>query len=164
MPDEGLVVADTSPLLNLALIDRLDLLETQFSGVTVPEQVWTELSEGDEGLARLRELRESGFLTLVPVDRSDFFIEIVTELDLGETAAICYAVEEEADLLLIDERDGRRVARRHDVSVTGVLGILLREAKHGALDIEAELDALQEAGFWIDDDLRADVIAAAEED
>jgi predicted nucleic acid-binding protein len=37
MPDEGLVVADTSPLLNLALIDHLDLLETQFSGVTVPE-------------------------------------------------------------------------------------------------------------------------------
>jgi predicted nucleic acid-binding protein len=82
----------------------------------------------------------------------------------GETAAICYAVEEAADLLLIDERDGRRVARRHDVPVTGVLGILLREAKHGDLEIEAELDALQEAGFWIDDDLRADVITAAEED
>jgi predicted nucleic acid-binding protein len=48
--------------------------------------------------------------------------------------------------------------------VTGILGILLHEAKHGSLDIEAELDALQEAGFWIDDDLRADVIAAAEED
>jgi predicted nucleic acid-binding protein len=94
MPDDRLVVADTSPLLNLALIDRLDLLETQFSGVTVPEQVWTELSEGDEGLAGLRELRESGFLTLVSVDRSGFFIEIVTEPDLGETAAIRYAVEE----------------------------------------------------------------------
>jgi predicted nucleic acid-binding protein len=36
MPDGELVVSDTSPLLNLALIDRLDLLESQFSSVTVP--------------------------------------------------------------------------------------------------------------------------------
>jgi predicted nucleic acid-binding protein len=98
---------------------------------------------------------------VVPVERSDLFVEIVHELDLGETAAICYAVESDADLLLIDERDGRRVARRHGLSVTGVVGILLREAKQGDLDIEAELDALQAAGFWISDDLREDVIAAA---
>ena len=34
MPDSELIVSDTSPLLNLALIDRLDLLETQFSAIT----------------------------------------------------------------------------------------------------------------------------------
>jgi predicted nucleic acid-binding protein len=160
MPSDG-VVADTSPLLNLALIDRVDLLEQQFSGITAPEQVWTELSEGEDGLDALRALRESGFLTVVPVERSDLFVEIVHELDLGETAAICYAVESDADLLLIDEREGRRVARRHGLSVTGVVGVLLREAKQGALDIEAELDALREAGFWLSDDLRDDIIAAA---
>lgn len=163
MPGDELVVADTSPLLNLALIDRLDLLEVQFSGVTTPEQVWAELSDGEDGLDALRELRERGFLTVVPVGRSDLFIEIVHELDVGETAAICYAVTEDADLLLIDERDGRRVARRHGLSVTGVIGILLRGAKHGDLDIVVELDALRDAGFWISDELRADVIAAAKD-
>jgi predicted nucleic acid-binding protein len=34
MPSSDLVVSDTSPLLNLALIERLDLLESQFSNVT----------------------------------------------------------------------------------------------------------------------------------
>ncbi|WP_254821903.1 DUF3368 domain-containing protein [Haloglomus halophilum] len=164
MRSDELIVADTSPLLNLALIGRLDLLESQFSGITAPEQVWTELTEGEEGLEALQELREQGFLTIIPVDRSDLFVEIVHELDIGETAAICYAVTEGAGLLLIDERDGRRVARRHGLSVTGVIGILLREAKHGNLDIEAELDALREAGFWISDELRADVIAAADDE
>ena len=46
MPNSGLVVSDTSPLLNLALIDRLDLLETQCSDVTAPRQVWNELTDG----------------------------------------------------------------------------------------------------------------------
>jgi len=163
MPNSGLVVSDTSPLLNLALIDRLDLLETQFSGVTVPRQVWSELTEGNDGLEALRGLRDDGVLRIVEVERSDLFVEIFHELDLGETAAICYAVEHDADLVLLDERDGRRVARRHDLDMTGVIGILLRGSKTGEVDLESELDALREAGFWISDDLYARVLSEADE-
>ena len=49
MPNRDLVVSDTSPLLNLSLIGRLDLLESQFSGLTIPEQVWSELTDGESG-------------------------------------------------------------------------------------------------------------------
>jgi hypothetical protein len=41
---EGKVVSNASPLLNLALVDRLDLLESQFASVTIPDQVWAELA------------------------------------------------------------------------------------------------------------------------
>ena len=118
MPDSEVVVSDTSPLLNLALIDRLDLLEAQFSRIKVPTQVWEELTTGEDGIELLRELRQDGFLSTVDVERSDLFIEIFHELDLGETAAICYVIEHDADLILLDETDGRRVARRHDMEVT----------------------------------------------
>jgi len=163
MPDSGLVVSDTSPLLNLALIDRLDLLRTQFADVTVPRRVWDELAEGEEGLEPLRELRDDSFLSIVEVERSNLFVEIFHELDLGETAAICYAVEHDADLVLLDERDGRRVARRHDLEVTGVIGILLRGAKTDEVDLEHELDALREVGFWISDDLYSRALSEVDE-
>jgi predicted nucleic acid-binding protein len=163
MPNRGVVVSDTSPLLNLALLDRLDLLRTQFSEVTVPRSVWDELTEGKEGLEALRELRDDDFLDIVDVERSDLFVEVFHELDLGETAAICYAVEHGADLVLLDERDGRRVARRHDLDVTGVIGVLLRGAKNGNVDLEEELDALREAGFWISDDLYEQVLSETAE-
>ena len=163
MPSSALVVSDTSPLLNLALIDRLDLLRAQFPEIVVPRQVWDELTEGEEGLEALRELRDDTLLDIVEVERSDLFVEIVHELDLGETAAICDAVEHAADLVLLDERDGRRVARRHDLDVTGVIGVLLRAATTGELDLENELDALREAGFWISDDLYSRVLSKADE-
>lgn len=163
MPDSDLVVSDTSPLLNLALIDRLDLLDSQFSGIKIPNQVWDEFTEGEDGLDVLRELRENGFLTTVEVEQSDLFVEIFHELDLGETAAICYALEQDADLVLLDERDGRRVARRHGLTVTGVIGILLKGAKTGGVELERELDALREAGFWISDDLYSDILSEVEE-
>jgi predicted nucleic acid-binding protein len=103
MPDRELVVSDTSPLLNLALIDRLDLLESQFLSITVPEQVWNELTEGEDGLDSLRNLRETELLSVVEVEQSDLFTEI-----------------------------------------------------------EHELDALREAGFWISDDLYSRILAKVE--
>ena len=163
MPSRDLVVSDTSPLLNLALIERLDLLESQFSDVTIPTQVWRELTNGQNGLDQLRELRETEFLSVVDVARSDLFIEILHELDLGETAAICYALEQDADLLLLDEKEGRRVARRHELSITGVIGVLLRGAKAGNVNLEEELDALREAGFWISEDLYSQILSEATE-
>ena len=161
MPSDECVVSDTSPLLNLALIERLDLLESQFSNITVPTQVWEELTEGNAGVDALSALRANGFLTVVSVERSDLFIEIFHELDRGETAAICHAITHDADLVLLDEKDGRQVARRHNLTVTGVIGILLRGAKVGAVNLKQELDALRTAGFWISDDLYSRILTEA---
>jgi predicted nucleic acid-binding protein len=91
------------------------------------------------------------------------FVELFHDLDLGETAAICYAVEQNADLVLLDERDGRRVARRHDLNVTGVIGILLRGAKTGVVTLDHELKVLREAGFWISDDLYEQILSEADQ-
>ncbi|MCY4732441.1 DUF3368 domain-containing protein [Natronomonas gomsonensis] len=158
MPSSDLVVSDTSPLLNLALIDQLDLLKAQFSGISIPDQVWGELTEGDAGLNAIRELREEGFLNVVEVERSDLFIEIRRQLDRGETAAICYAIGQDAELILLDEKEGRRVARDHDLTVTGVIGVFLKGANAGNVDLERELAALREAGFWISDALYSQVL------
>lgn len=162
MPDGELVVADTSPLLNVALIGRLDLLREQFDGVTAPEQVWDELAAGDDGLDDLRALRDEGFLELVPVEESSLFVELRRELDRGEAAALAYAIDADADLVLLDERDARRVARRHDRSVTGVIGVLLRAAERDRIDLRDELDRLRAEGFWISDELYHDVLDAAD--
>lgn len=162
MPDGKLVVADTSPLLNLALIGQLDLLREQFDGVTAPEQVWDELAVGEEGLDELHKLREVGLLKLVPVEESHLFVELRRVLDLGEAAALTYAIEADADLVLLDERDARQVARRHALSITGVIGILLRAARNDRIDLRSELDHLRNEGFWIGDDLYHDVLEDAD--
>ena len=158
MPDDRLVVSDTSPLLNLSLIHRLDLLEAQFGSITVPEAVWEELTAGEDGLDALRSLRTRGVVSTVAVERSPLYVELRRKLDPGETAALTYAIESGADLLLLDERDARQIARRHDLQITGVIGVLLRAARNGQIDLELELDRLRDCGFWISEDLYRDVL------
>lgn len=162
MPEADPVVSNTSPLLNLALIDRLEVLRDQFSTITVPEQAWGELTAGEKGLDALQSLRADGVLEIVTVPETPLFAEFDRELDRGEAAALAYAVEMDADLILLDEREGRQAARRHGVPVTGVIGVLLRATRQGELSLREELDALRDAGFWISDSLYEDVLERVE--
>ena len=158
MPASDLVVADTSPLLNLALIDRLSLLTEQFGRLTTTQIVWEEIAAGEDGLTELRELRDQEFLDVVQFQKNELYVELRRDLDEGEASVIAYAIQNDADLVLLDEREGRKAARRHDLEVTGVLGVLLRAAASGDIDIEYELERLRGEGFWIHDDLYDEVV------
>jgi uncharacterized protein len=70
--------------------------------------------------------------------------------DPGETAAILLAETVHADVLLIDERIGRRVAEARGIAVRGTLGVLVQARQMGALPaLRPVLDALVAEGFRI---------------
>ena len=83
-------------------------------------------------------------------------------LDQGESEAITLAIDLKADRILLDERDGRKIAKSLGLKVTGVLGILLRANQEGELaSLPDAIDALIEtAGFRISPELLAKVLAA----
>jgi predicted nucleic acid-binding protein len=116
-----IVVADTSPLNYLIQLGFDSLLPQLYGHIVVPSAV-------------MQELRHSGapsevraWLTHVPgwvhVNRN----APVPDMDLaylgpGEREAIQLAEEQQAELLLIDERKGRLEAKRRGLSTTGTLG------------------------------------------
>ena len=128
-----LVVSDTSPVLNLAIIGRLDLLHQQFGTVWLPQAVIDELrSEQDlPGSMAVREAIPAGWLGSEPVEDPVRVALLERDLDRGEAEAIALALQKHADWLLLDEREGRRVAKSLGLQVTGVLGILLRARLKG---------------------------------
>ena len=75
---------------------------------------------------------------------------LLSELDIGEAEAIALAVEVKADLLLLDERLGHKIASRLGLSVIGLLGVLLNAKRRGFLaGVRPVLDAvIAVAGFW----------------
>ena len=71
----------------------------------------------------------------------------VSGLDEGETAAIALAEFLHADLLLIDERDGFRVALRKGLRATGTLGLLDMAAARGLIDFAQAIANLEQTTF-----------------
>lgn len=68
--------------------------------------------------------------------------EALPELDRGERDAILLAQETHADILLIDEKQGRAEARRRGITTTGKLGVLLAAGARGLLDAKASFERL----------------------
>lgn len=130
------VVSDTSPLSCLASIQRLDLIQRQFGAVHIPPTVKAEVLRHPNPLAKesLKNALASGWI----IEDKDVNLEPVssllrTTLDQGESEAISLAVNTHAELTLIDEREGREIARKLGLRLTGTLGILIRAKLDGSL-------------------------------
>ena len=152
-----IVVSDTSPITSLAKIRRLDLLRTLYHLITIPSAVNSELRRGQILIPDWIQVRSATDRALVA--------QLEIDLDFGEAEALAVALELRADLVLIDEKRGREVAHRLGLRFVGLLGVVLDAKRQGHVRaVRPLLDELAtQAGFWIRDDLRREILEAAGE-
>ncbi len=142
----GIIVADAGPLIALARVQRLGLLQTLYHSVLIPPAVHDELGirSGRPAALRLKRALDQGWLQVRPLsaDAAKSLPELMRILDAGEAEAILLAEHVGCQFLLIDDRRGRRVAKRRGIPVVGVAGMLLAAKQRGLID--ATLPILQE--------------------
>lgn len=153
-----IVVADTSPLRYLVLIEHVDVLPALYGRVIVPAAVIAELAhEHTPEIVRTWLSAPPEWLDVQPSKKLP-----TTEpstLGAGEQAAISLAQELSADALLIDDRDGRREAERRRLPVLGTLRVLADAAERGLLDLGGAFDRLARTNFRADEQLMHRLLA-----
>jgi predicted nucleic acid-binding protein len=122
MPARPIIVNNT-PLVALWVLNRLDLLRDLYEVVWIPEAVEREFVAIEVNARRL-SLLQSPWIQVVRVSNPRLVLSYIG-LDQGETKVLALAVEHNAQLVVIDERKGRRYAQRLGLALTGTLGILL---------------------------------------
>lgn len=145
------VISNSSPLIFLSAVGLLDLLKKEFEEILIPEAVYKEVTSNN--LKGSNEVKNAGWIRVQKLanKRSLSFYPI---LDEGEERAIILAIEQKADLLLIDDLAGRRAAQIHGINIMGTLGFLKVMHKKGKIkNLKSVLDALQKQGFWMGGEL-----------
>ncbi|NEQ68796.1 MAG: DUF3368 domain-containing protein [Symploca sp. SIO2D2] len=147
-----IVVSDTSPICYLLLIDQINLLPRLYNQVIIPQAVCEELgAEESPEIVQNWIAKPPKWLEVQSVEIApDAAIE---RLDVGEGEAILLAEQLGADLILLDEKTGRRVAMERGLKVIGLLGILDDAATQGLIDLPVLVERLQQTTFWASSNL-----------
>jgi uncharacterized protein len=164
MPERPrLAVIDSTPIIALALVGKLDLLQRHYDQVVIPPAVQSEVLAGGHGAAGRAELRQATWIRVLPL-QDPRRAEMLSDLDRGEAEVIALAQELDADLVIIDERLAKRHAKRLKLTLTGTLGVLLRAKSAGLVPSVAPLiEQLLRGGIRLSDSVVAEALRLAGE-
>lgn len=141
-------VTNTSPLIFLAKLNRLELLQKAADEVFVPSAVIEEIRQHSDEASEKIEEALSSWLRVRQVKDRQIIDVLLADLDYGEAEAIALAREISADRIIMDDLDARRLAWRLNLNVIGTLGLLLGARLRGELSsLKQEIDRLQREGF-----------------
>jgi uncharacterized protein len=143
-----LIVADSSPLIALAIIDGLSLLDALYQTVRAPQAVFDEVTQqGKIQSERLEEYLKPGMLL---VQNTLAVAAFRAELGPGESEALVCAMENKADFILLDDYKARETARLNGLPVVGSIGVLILAKRHDLIPaIKPCIETLRMNGIWI---------------
>ena len=146
-----IVVSDTTPLIGLASIGRLDLLRELFEEVYIPQAVFDEaVTHGRQESKAKKEVSSAKWIHIVKVKDRLAVNVLLDEMDLGEVETIVLAGEMNADWVLMDEKKGRRKLSQLNIPKVGTFGILLKAKQLGLIpSLKPEIEELQRSSFSI---------------
>jgi uncharacterized protein len=146
------VVSDTGPLVALAKADKLPLLRALYGEILIPSAVRRELLAKSGPEAQRIDEALAGLLRVVPKSLPPEEVERLTrELGAGEQQAISLALSS-GGLLLIDDQAGRKAARQLGITISGVVGVLLKAKQEGHLPLVCPVvEIIRQNGYWLSD-------------
>ena len=146
------VVSDTSPLIVLSNIGEIEILKKLFRKIIIPKAVYEEFGKYYDWI----EIMEV---------KNKVAVKILNKsLHKGESEAIILSIELNADLLIVDDKDARKVASDLGLNIIGTVGILLLAKKKGYYkEIKPIIDKLLEKGFRLSKDVVEYVLKEADE-
>jgi predicted nucleic acid-binding protein len=150
---------DTSVLIALGKLGYLGLVKKLFDQLVIAESVFEEV-KGSEVFEQVNELIRDGFARVVRSTRRELLSMLVLHLGKGEAETIALALEMEADVVMLDDLEARRLARRFKMKIVGTLGVIKAfiDAELLKENPETLCERLIEQGFWVDRELCVKVL------
>lgn len=159
------VICNATPLINFAGINRLDLLQSIFQKVIIPQAVYQETTQSNFPSSSLiiNAIKQENWLQVKQVDLIPKDISYL--LDAGEREVITLALSLNENKVLLDEQEARKVAQTFKLKIIGTLGILILAKKNNLIsEVKPLLDnMIKNSQYWVNKSLYKQVLKSVNE-
>lgn len=158
-----MIISNSSPLILLAKINKLSLLERLYKKVNIPYEVYNEVvikgKKENFSDASLIEncINQFIFVTNLTPEHRKETEKLKSIIGSGESEAIILCLQEKAKLLLIDNLEPRKIAQIKGIKCRSTPGILLEALKNKIIIFEEYKLSIKELSkhAWLSGDIVA---------
>ena len=158
-----MIISNSSPLILLAKINKLSILEKLYKKISIPYEVYNEVitkgkkeNYSDAALIE-RHINEVIFVTSLKKDYVKEAEKLKEAIGSGESEAIALCLQEKAKLLLIDNLEPRKIAQSKRIKCRSTPGMLLESLKRKVITFSDYESAIKELSkyAWLSGDIVA---------
>ncbi|MFM8333047.1 MAG: DUF3368 domain-containing protein [Candidatus Methylumidiphilus sp.] len=141
-----IVVSNTTPIISLASVGHLDILEKLFGKVVIAKAVYDEIkAKPGHGYGQV----DCAFIEVRAIQGHMYKDFLLGQLDAGEAETIILAKEISADFVVIDENLGYRFANSAGLTAIRTLSLLLKAKEKGHISqVKPLLEEMVAKGRW----------------
>lgn len=155
------VIVNSTPVIGLANIGKLDVLRQMYGTITIPQAVFDEIKSPS---VQRQVNANRDWIRVEQINDASQKQMYRAKLHAGEVEVMILAQEKKADLVILDDNAAKKTAKFLGLRVIGTLGILVLAKKRGYIkEVSPVLDALKRDGFFVSDDLCDLVLRQADE-
>ena len=155
------VIVNSTPVIGLANIGKLDILRQMYGAITIPQAVFDEIKSPS---VQRQVNANRDWIRVEQINDTSQKQMYRAKLHAGEVEVMILAQEKKADLVILDDNAAKKTAKFLGLRVIGTLGILVLAKKRGYIKVVLPvLDALKRDGFFVSDDLCDLVLRQADE-
>lgn len=148
------VIVNTTPLIALSHVGRLDILKKLYGEVTIPEAVYNELSVKAESVCKKAVDSSLDWIRVDKIKNQMAKTMYKTQLHDGEVEVMILAKEVAADVVIIDDANAKKHAKYLGLPVTGTLGVLIKAKQKGYInELRPILQRMVESGIYLSQSL-----------
>ncbi len=143
-----IVIVDSSCLIGLSKIGKLEILHQIFGKIIIPDAVYHEVVVRGKGKAGAEEVKRADWIENKKVKNELAVRAFRTYLGFGESEVIVLANEYKADFIILDDWKARQTAEELNLPIIGTIAILQKAAEKGIIEnLVTVLENLRHVGF-----------------
>lgn len=163
-----MIISNSSPLILLAKISKLNVLEKLYRKITIPQEVYNEViikgkyeNYSDASLIE-KNINEFIFVKDLTQEHKKEAEKLKSIIGSGESEAVALCMQERAKLLLIDNLEPRKIAQMKGIKCRSTPGILLEAFKNNIITFNEYESAIKDLSkhAWLSGDIVAHFLDA----